>query len=69
MQLSRTCRFLQDLGRCINIDDLTRGVAHGAYDLCLNTYFLKPICRVAFLKQVCRGCLGSDQFNSMQLGG
>ena len=51
-QLSRTCRFLQDLGRCINIDDLTRAVAQGAYDLCLATYFLKPICRLAFLKQV-----------------
>ena len=51
-QLARTCRFLQDLGRCCNIDMLTRAVAQGAYDTCLSTYFLEPICRVAFMGQV-----------------
>ena len=58
LQLSLTCRLLHDLDRCYNVDMLTRALAHGASNLCLSTYYVEPICRVAFLKQVWVGPLG-----------
>ena len=57
VQLSHTCRFLQNLSKCFNVDVLTRAVAQAASDLCMTTYYLEPICRVAFLKQVWGGAI------------